>query len=167
MKKIGLLSDTHGFLDPRVFKYFKDCDQIWHAGDIGTVKVIEELEAFKPTIAVFGNIDGHEIRIRTIKNASFKCENMKVLITHIGGYPPKYKPGILPLIAVEKPDIFICGHSHILKVMPDKKHDLLHMNPGASGNNGFHKVKTLLRFEVHNDQIKNLEAIELNDTTVL
>jgi len=164
MKKFGLLSDTHGYLDPRVYKHFKDCDEIWHAGDIGTVEVIEKLEAFKPTRAVFGNIDGHDVRIRTIKNASFMCEKMKILITHIGGYPPKYKPGIIPLIKAENPDIFICGHSHILKVMPDKRFDLLHMNPGACGNHGFHKVKTLLRFEVHLDQIKNLEAIELLDS---
>ncbi len=161
MKRIGLLSDTHGYLHPSIFKHFKECDQIWHAGDIGTLDVLDTLEAFKPTIAVYGNIDGQNIRVRTQKNAIFKCEGMKIVITHIGGYPPKYKPTIHELLNREQPDVFICGHSHILKVMPDKPRNLIHMNPGAAGKHGFQQVSTLLRFTIDKARITDMQAIEL------
>ncbi|MEQ8925444.1 MAG: metallophosphoesterase family protein [Fulvivirga sp.] len=159
--KIGLLSDTHGHLDDRVFHHFKDCDEIWHAGDIGTMEVLEKLEAFKPTKAVFGNIDGQKIRTSTAEDLWFDCEGMKIWITHIGGYPPKYNRRIKEILKTKTPDLFICGHSHILKVIKDPNHNLLHMNPGAAGIQGFHKVKTLMRFDIEQKEIKNLQVIEL------
>ncbi len=161
MKNIGLLSDTHSFLDKRVFKHFANCDEIWHAGDIGSLEVLDQLQAFKPTRAVYGNIDNHKIRASTTENLIFKCEDLPVLITHIAGYPGKYSARVQQLIAEHKPKLFICGHSHILKIMPSRPHKLLHMNPGAAGNHGFHSVKTLVRFSVDGDQIKNVEVIEL------
>ena len=161
MTKIGLLSDTHGYLDPKVHKYFKDVDEIWHAGDIGQRTVIDQLADFKPLRVVFGNIDDHEMRAEFKETEIFTIDGVKVVLTHIGGYPNRYAPGISNLLEIEQPDLFICGHSHILKVMFDKKLNLLHMNPGAAGFHGFHKVKTLLRFELNNGKIENLEAIEL------
>jgi putative phosphoesterase len=161
MKKIGLLSDTHSVLDPKVFEYFKEVDEVWHAGDIGDMEVIKKLEAFKPLRAVYGNIDNGELRAEFPLDLRFDCEGMDVWITHIGGYPGKYNKRVREILAVNPPDLFICGHSHILKVMPDKKHDLLHINPGACGIHGFHKVKTIIRFSVEKCKITGLEVIEL------
>lgn len=161
MKRIALLSDTHGYLDPKLKKYFSVCDEIWHAGDIGTLAVTDKLESWKPLRAVYGNIDGAEVRVVHHENQIFEIEGVKVLITHIGGYPGRYNARVRDLIVQEKPKLYICGHSHILKVMFDKKHNCLHMNPGAAGNHGFHKVKTLLRFTLDNGNIKDLEVIEL------
>ncbi len=160
MKKIGLLSDTHGFVDPAVKKHFADCDEIWHAGDIGSFEVTEELSSFKPLRAVYGNIDTPEMRRAFPENNCFELEGVKVLMTHIAGYPGKYNPRVQGLIQEHKPKLFVCGHSHILKVMPDKRFNLLHMNPGAIGNHGFHKVKTMLRFTLEKGTIKDLEVIE-------
>jgi len=159
--KIGLLSDTHGFYDPLIAKYFKGRDQIWHAGDLGDLSVARHLEAIAPLKAVYGNIDGGEIRHEFPEDLIFECAGMKVWMTHIGAYPPKYN--ILTLKKLEKirPQLFICGHSHILKVIPDKRLGLMHFNPGAAGKHGFHKVRTLLRFEINNAQLENLEVIEL------
>lgn len=159
--KIGLLSDTHGHLDERVFHHFAKCDEIWHAGDIGTIDLLEKLENFKPTKAVFGNIDGQKIRIATAEDLWFNCEGMQVWMTHIGGYPPKYNKRTNALLKTRVPDLFICGHSHILKVIKDPKLNLLHINPGAAGIQGFHRVKTLVRFDILDAQIKNLQVIEL------
>lgn len=161
MQRIGLISDTHGYLDPRVFDLFKDCDEIWHAGDFGDEKVSIALAEFKKFRGVFGNIDGKEIRLLHPLNLLFTIDNVKVFITHIGGYPGNYFPEARKIIEQEKPDLFISGHSHILKVMPDKKHKLLHMNPGAAGKHGFHKIRTLLRFSIDNGKIADVEAIEL------
>lgn len=161
MIKIGLLSDTHSYIDPKVYKYFKDVDEIWHAGDIGSIEVSDELTKFKPLRAVYGNIDNHLIRSQFREVEIFSLEDVKVVIIHIGGYPNRYSPGVLEMLKKENPDLFISGHSHILKVMYDKKLQLLHLNPGAAGYHGFHKVKTLLRFEIDKGKIQNMEAIEL------
>lgn len=161
MKKIGLLSDTHSYLHPKVFKYFKECDEVWHAGDIGNASIIDELANFKPTRAVYGNIDGQEIRKMCPKNQRFMCEEIDVWITHIGGYPKRYSTDVRELIKKNPPKLFISGHSHILKVMYDKNLDLLHMNPGAAGKYGIHKVITILRFNIDGKEIKDLEVIEL------
>ena len=161
MKRIGLISDTHGFLDERVYEYFKDCDEIWHAGDIGTIELADELEAFRPLKAVYGNIDNGELRARYPLNLRFECEGLDVLMTHIGGYPNRYNQRIRPIINENPPKLFITGHSHILKIMPDKKLSLLHINPGAAGNHGFHKIKTIVRFAIEMGQIKDLEVVEL------
>jgi putative phosphoesterase len=166
--KIGLLSDTHGYLDEQIFKYFKECDEIWHAGDIGDLALIQSLEAFKPVRAVYGNIDDQQIRISYPKDQKFACEGLQVWITHIGGYPPRYNPQILNAFKDYIPDLFICGHSHILKVMPDPKHkNLLHMNPGAAGKHGFHHMRTLLRFEINNKKVSKLEVVELGKRAAL
>ena len=159
--KIGLLSDTHGYLDPKVFKYFEGVDEIWHAGDVGTPEVLEELRNFKPTIAVQGNIDGDKLRQECKESEIFEREGMHVIITHIAAKPPKYNQKVLSCIKQYKPKLLVCGHSHILKVMPDKINNLLFMNPGAAGKHGFHKVKTLLRFDLEKGEIKNLEVVEL------
>jgi putative phosphoesterase len=163
VKKIALLSDTHGYLDPKLFKYLDAVDEIWHAGDIGNISVANELEKIKPLKAVYGNIDGQDIRKIHPLNQRFFCEKVDVWITHIGGYPTNYSPLIRAEIYSNPPKLFICGHSHILKVMYDKKLDLLHMNPGACGNYGFHKVKTFLRFNIEEENIKELEVIELGN----
>ena len=160
MKKIGLLSDTHGWLNPAVFEFFKDCDEIWHVGDIGGTDVADSLSAFKPLRAVYGNIDDQKIRLMFPKINIFTIENVKVMMTHIGGYPGRYEPGIKELIIKEKPNIFISGHSHILKVMNDHNLHLLHINPGAAGNSGFHKVITMVRFHIDGSEIKNMELYE-------
>lgn len=162
MKKIGLISDTHSYLHPRVFEHFKNCDEIWHAGDIGSIEVLDDLKKFKPTKAVSGNIDNHIIRSATKQILNFNCEGVNVLITHIGGYPPNYNPKTRALLNQENVDLFICGHSHILKVIFDKKRDVLHINPGAAGKYGIHKVITVVRFEISNGKVENLEVIELN-----
>ena len=161
MKKIGLLSDTHGFLDDKVFEHFKDCDEVWHAGDIGTVEVADRLAAFKPLRAVYGNIDGDKLRVMFKQHARWMCEGVDVWMTHIGGYPGKYAREVKPEIFMHPPKLFISGHSHILKVMYDKKLGTLHINPGAEGKYGFHNVRTLVRFEIDGTDIRNLEVIEI------
>lgn len=161
MKKIALISDTHNYLDPALFKYLSGADEIWHAGDIGTIEIIRRLEKIKPVIAVYGNIDGQDIRKEYPMIQRFMCEGVDVMMTHIGGYPGKYNPSVRAIIEKSPPKLFICGHSHILKVMYDKKHGLLHMNPGACGIQGFHQVKTILRFDIDGAEIKNLEVVEL------
>ncbi len=161
MKRIGLLSDTHSYLDPKVFTYFEECDEIWHAGDIGSMEVIESLEQFKPLKAVYGNIDNHQIRSCTKKDLRFNCEGMDVWITHIGGYPGRYQKRVREIMNTNPPDLFICGHSHILKVMPDKKYKLLHINPGSCGKYGFHKIRTIIRFTLDKSKVHNMEVIEL------
>lgn len=148
MTKIGLLSDTHGWLNPKVFDFFKDCDEIWHAGDIGDISIADDLSAFKKLRAVYGNIDDFDVRREYPKFQIFTVEDVKVVMTHIGGYPQHYEIGIKDLLIKEKPDIFVSGHSHILKVMRDEKLNLLHLNPGAAGKNGFHKSLTMLRFDI-------------------
>jgi hypothetical protein len=160
--KIGLLSDTHSHLDPKVLSYFKDCDEIWHAGDIGETTVIHELEKLKPLRAVFGNIDDKEMQARFPEDLWFECEGLNIWITHIGGAPPNYNPRIKKILKQRIPDIFICGHSHILRVKKDPNFkNMVYMNPGAAGNQGFHHVKTIMRFEITSGEIKNLEVIEL------
>ena len=164
MKKIGLISDTHGFLDPKIEKYLSVCDEIWHAGDVGDFKVVDGLEKICPIVrGVYGNIDGQEIRKHFPKNLRFNCEQVDVWITHIGGYPDRYSIDVREEIKKNPPKLFICGHSHILKVIYDKKLSLLHINPGASGKSGFHQVKTIVRFTIENQNIKDLEVIELGN----
>lgn len=161
MKKIGLISDTHGFLDERVFKYFEEVDEVWHAGDIGTIELLDELKKFKPTIAVFGNVDGGALRQDCDETILMQRNGLKVLMTHIAGKPPRYNRTVLGLIKQHRPNVLVCGHSHILKVEFDKVNQVLFMNPGASGNHGFHKMKTLLRFSVVDGRVKDLEVVEL------
>ena len=159
--KIGLLSDTHSIIDKRILKFFKNCDEIWHAGDIGTIKTLESLEKFKKIRAVYGNIDNHQIRKEVNEFLLLKYEKLVILIIHIAGKPPKFNKLTYNLIKKHKPNILICGHSHILKIHRDKENDILIINPGASGNVGFHKFKTAIRFNIINSNIKNLEIIEL------
>ncbi|MTB52545.1 metallophosphoesterase [Lewinella sp. W8] len=159
--RIGLLSDTHSFLDPTIFDHFADCDEIWHAGDVGDASVLDALEAFKPLRAVYGNIDDTVVRSRLPLNQLFTVEGLRVLITHIGGYPGRYTARVRKLIQEEQPNLYVCGHSHILKVVPDQKNQLLHLNPGACGKHGFHRMRTLLRFSVTQGKIEHLEVIEL------
>jgi putative phosphoesterase len=159
--KIGLLSDTHSYLDPQIFHYFSDCDEIWHAGDIGNHELANRLEEFKPLRAVYGNIDDKKMQLRYPEHNRFTIDGLDVWMTHIGGYPGKYPKKIREMMLTNPPDLYISGHSHILKVMPDAQFGLLHMNPGACGIEGWHKMKTLLRFDVNNGQISNLELIEL------
>lgn len=163
MTRIGLLSDTHGYWDDRYLKYFESCDEIWHAGDIGSLELAERLAAFRPLRAVYGNIDGQDIRIRYPETMRFTIDGADVLIKHIGGYPGKYDPSIRGQILVHPPKLFISGHSHILKVKYDKTLDLLHINPGACGKYGFHKVRTLVRLTIGQGIFSDLEVIELND----
>ena len=161
MKKIILLSDTHSALDERFLPHLEDANEIWHAGDIGDIKVLENLEKTTKVRAVYGNIDNHIVRSATKEFINFKCEEVNVLITHIGGYPGKYSKGIIEKIQKLRPKLFICGHSHILKVIFDKRFKLLHMNPGAAGNYGIHKVKTILKFKIDKENITDLKVIEL------
>lgn len=167
MRKILLISDTHGYLDKGLLKHIQNADEVWHAGDIGTIGLCLEIEKIKPVKAVFGNIDGQDVRTTYPENLIFNCEGVKVLMTHIGGYPGRYPAKLKQLLLEHQPKIFICGHSHILKVMYDKELDLLHMNPGAAGVHGFHTVKTAIRFEIEGDEIKNLAIIELGSRTSL
>lgn len=160
MTKILLLSDTHSYIGEDIIKYVKQVDEVWHAGDIGDLSVTDTIKSLKPLKAVYGNIDNSEARVEFPLNNRFYCEEVDVWITHIGGYPNRYNINIRSEIQSNPPDLFICGHSHILKVMPDKKLNLLHMNPGAIGKHGFHKARTMLRFEIHGKEIKNLEVIE-------
>jgi uncharacterized protein len=164
MKLIGLLSDTHGYIHPRLPEFFAGCDEIWHAGDIGNFATAAALAGLKPLKAVYGNIDGTEVRTCYPKNQLFVCENVKVLITHIGGYPGRYEKEIKLLISKERPGIFISGHSHILKVVYDQKYQLLHINPGAAGKSGIHKVITFVRFIIDGKDIRDLEIFEAERT---
>jgi len=159
--KIGLMSDTHSYLDPKVFEHFENCDEVWHAGDIGSVAVAKEMEDFKPFRAVWGNIDHGKLRQMYPEDLRFDCEGLDVFITHIGGYPGRYHKRAKKILTESPPKLYICGHSHILKVMPDRALGFLHMNPGACGNVGYHKMKTLLRFDVLDGKVQNLEAIEI------
>jgi len=161
MKKILLLSDTHSYIDSQILKFVKQADEVWHAGDIGTIEVMDTIRKIKPVRAVFGNIDDALIRSEFPLDLKFTIENVYVWITHIGGYPNRYDFRIKEEISKNPPKLFISGHSHILKVMFDKKLNLLHMNPGAAGKHGFHQVRTMLRFEIDDDKISNLEIIEL------
>lgn len=163
MKRIGLLSDTHAFWDERYLKYFNDCDEIWHAGDIGSMDIVERLQAFRPLRAVYGNIDGQDIRRMFPETVRFTIEGADVIMKHIGGYPGRYDPSIREALFVCPPQLFVCGHSHILKVKYDKTLRMLHINPGAAGRYGFHKVRTLVRFNIDAGTFGNLEVIELND----
>lgn len=161
--RIGLMSDTHSFLDERVFQYFAACDEVWHAGDFGSLQLVEQLQAFKPLRGVYGNIDGASIRAQMPLDLRFECAGVSVMMTHIGGYPGRYEPRVRDLLKAEPPTggLFISGHSHILKVMPDRAGDFLHINPGACGNEGWHKVKTLVRFSLEAGRIGDLQIIEL------
>ena len=161
MKKISLLSDTHSILDERFIPHLKNSDEIWHAGDIGSLDVYDKLTKLSDVKAVYGNIDDHKIRIGLKSELFFKCEGVNIYMTHIGGYPGKYSKGIKEKIEKTNPNIFICGHSHILKIMNDKKNKLLFLNPGAAGNHGVHKVKTIIKFDIDGKEIRNLKIIEL------
>lgn len=161
MKRIGIISDTHGHLDEPILNYLSECDEVWHGGDWGTVDVSDRLCALKKVHGVWGNIDGRELRITYPENNLFECEGIKVLITHIAGYPGKYNARVKKIIQTHKPGIVVCGHSHILKVLFDKEFNHLHMNPGAAGIKGFHQVRTLLRFTIDEATPKNLEVIEI------
>jgi putative phosphoesterase len=161
MKKILLLSDTHSYLDEQILKFVRQADEVWHAGDIGDLSVTDAIKTLKPLRAVYGNIDDKDARLEFPLNNLFVVEGVKVYITHIGGYPGRYKPKVKAFIKKERPKLFICGHSHILKVQFDATHQLLHLNPGAAGNHGFHKVRTMLRFVLDQGEIGDLEVIEL------
>ncbi len=161
MTRIGVLSDTHGLLDKRIFAHFKDVDEIWHAGDIGSAEVLQALREFKPTRAVFGNMDSGDVRYSLSEFYRFKVEDVNVLMTHIGGYPGHYNPWLIPMFRKEPPDLFVCGHSHILKVQYDSIFKMLTMNPGAAGKQGWQPCQTLLRFTIDGSKIDNLEVIEL------
>nr|WP_294946002.1 metallophosphoesterase family protein [uncultured Mucilaginibacter sp.] len=161
MTRIGLISDTHSYLDDAVFKHFDGCDEIWHAGDFGNIELADQLAAFKPFKGVYGNIDGADIRQVYPEHLRFKCEEVDVWMTHIGGYPDKYSPIVRKEIYLNPPQLFISGHSHILKVVFDKKINCLHLNPGAAGKQGWQKVRTLMRFSITADKIHGLDVIEL------
>jgi putative phosphoesterase len=163
MKKIGLLSDTHGYWDPKYISYFGSCDEIWHAGDIGSTEVAANLVAVKPLRAVYGNIDGQMLRQQFPQTLHFKVEAVNVMMTHIGGYPGRYDLSIRKELFETRPQLFVAGHSHILKVIYDKTLDCLHINPGAAGKYGFHTVRTLIRFVIEGKTIKDLEVIELRN----
>jgi uncharacterized protein len=161
MRKIGILSDTHGFLHPKVFDFFSSCDEIFHAGDIGDISVIRDLENFKPLTAVYGNIDGHEIRKKFQDRIITTVENVKIFMTHIGGYPGRYPKPVTEIFGKEHPDLFICGHSHILKILYDRKYQLLNINPGAAGKFGFHNSMTFVRLIISGKEMKDLEILDL------
>jgi uncharacterized protein len=162
MKKIGILSDTHGFVHPRVLDFFAEVDEIWHAGDIGDANVSRHLAAFKPLRAVHGNIDGVDMRTEHPEVQLFRIEELKVLMMHIGGYPGRYDPKAKSMIEREKPGLFVCGHSHILKVIYDRKYDLLHINPGSAGKYGMHKSITAVRFVVEGRIMRDLEVFDIS-----
>ena len=167
MKKILLLSDTHSYIDKAIIKYARQADEIWHAGDIGKIEVLDELEKITKVRPVYGNIDNHVVRSTTKEINTFVCEKVKVSMIHIGGKPPYYNKKSKPLIIKERPKIFICGHSHILKVEYDKTNRVLFMNPGAAGRHGFHNKRTMIRFEISEDKIENMEIIELGNRSSL
>lgn len=162
MKRIGILSDTHGYWDDRYYKYFEECDEIWHAGDIGSVEVADKFQSFRPFRAVYGNIDSRDIRIMFPETLRFDCEGVDVMMKHIGGYPGRYDTSVREILRQDPPSLFISGHSHILKVMYDDKLHLLHINPGAAGLYGQQAVRTLIRVDLHDGGCSNLEVIELN-----
>ncbi len=162
MKKIGLLSDTHGYFDENMRHFLEPVDEIWHAGDIGTLQLLDELKEIKPLRAVYGNIDGHDIRNECEDILIFSIEKVKVVMLHVGGNPGRYEFGVKNILLAEKPQLFISGHSHILKVIFDKNYNLLYINPGAAGIQGFHKFRTMVRFIIDNDKIKDLEIWEHN-----
>jgi putative phosphoesterase len=161
VKKILLLSDTHSYIDEQILKYVKQADEVWHAGDIGNLDVTDSIQKIKPLRAVFGNIDDNKARAEFPLDNRFTLENVSIWITHIGGYPNKYSQRIREEISNNSPNIFISGHSHILKIQYDKKLNLLHLNPGAAGKHGFHNIRTMIRFQIDNGDIKNMEIIEL------
>tara|TARA_Y100000816_G_C25935185_1_gene487740 strand:+ start:287 stop:778 length:492 start_codon:yes stop_codon:yes gene_type:complete len=161
LKKILLLSDTHGYIDEKIISHTNYVDEVWHAGDIGDTRVIDSIKLLKPIKAVYGNIDSNEIRMMTEKNLIFESEGIRVVMTHIAGYPGRYNRNAIELIQKYNPNLFICGHSHILKVIQDKKYNHLHFNPGAAGIYGFHKKRTMLKFSLQKGTIKNLFVIEL------
>lgn len=161
MTRIGLISDTHYFLDETVFEHFKNVDEIWHAGDFGNADIADALKSFKPLKGVYGNIDGYDIRSVYPEQLVFNCEQVKVLMRHIGGYPPRYNRATKPELLIHQPQLFISGHSHILKVMYDNQLKCLHMNPGAAGKQGWQKVRTLIRFAIDGTEIQDCEVIEL------
>ena len=167
MKRIGLLSDTHGYLHPRLLKFFEDVDEIWHAGDIGNIETADNLAAFKPLKAVYGNIDGNDVRAVHPLHHRFLCEENDVWITHIGGYPGHYERYVKPEIFTNPPNLFISGHSHILKVIFDKKLNFLHINPGAAGNKGFHTVCTAVRFIIDGKDIRDMEIWEMKRNEIV
>lgn len=161
MKRVGILSDTHGTFDEPLTKFLSGLDEIWHAGDIGSTDVLNQIIQLAPIVrAVYGNIDGPDVRKETCKVLKFKCESVSVIITHIGGYPGKYEPEVKRLLETDSPNLLVCGHSHILKVINDNQFNLLHINPGAAGCSGFHSVRTAVRMVVDNNQMKNLEVWE-------
>lgn len=159
--KVGLLSDTHGFLDEKIFAYFSECEEIWHAGDFGSTKVASDLSAYRKLRAVYGNIDDQEIKNMFAEECIFNLHGIKVYMTHIGGYPPRYTLAIRKKLDDIKPDLFICGHSHIIRIIKDTKRDLLHINPGAAGRQGFHKVRSIVIFKIRSERIEELQVIEL------
>ncbi|MFA5507180.1 MAG: metallophosphoesterase family protein [Vulcanimicrobiota bacterium] len=159
--RIGLISDTHGHLDPKLFSFLEECDEIWHAGDIGSLALAEKLREFRPLKAVWGNIDGPEIRYEYPEVQRFECQGLQVLMIHIGGFPGRYAPGIRNLLKKEKPDLFICGHSHIVRAMPDEKLGLIHLNPGACGRQGIHLEKTIMRFSIENGEMSRFQICRL------
>lgn len=163
MKRIGLLSDTHNWWDDRYEKYFESCDEIWHAGDIGSIELADKFAKLKPFRAVYGNIDDHRVRAAYPEFLRFKIEEVEVLMTHIGGYPGKYNSKVKNILETAHSQLFVCGHSHILKVVYDKRLKCLHINPGAAGIYGFHSVRTLVRFSIEGEEIKDLEVIELKE----
>jgi uncharacterized protein len=165
MVKIGLISDTHGFLDENVFRHFEACNEIWHAGDFGNIQIADKLSGFRPMKGVYGNIDGNDVREKFPLTCRWETEGLKVMMTHIGGYPPRYNATALKLLRADPPQLFICGHSHILKIMNDEKLNCLHMNPGAAGRQGWHNTRTIVRFDIDNGRIKNCEVIELGSRT--
>jgi putative phosphoesterase len=161
MKRIGLLADTHNYLDDQIFRHFEECDEIWHAGDFGSMEIAGRLNEFRPLKGVYGNIDDKGIRANYPEKLRWSCEAVDVLMIHIGGYPPKYNPGVKKILMDSPPQLFICGHSHLLKIMYDDKLSCLHMNPGAAGKQGWHKVRTVIRFMVDGKEMKDCEVIEL------
>ncbi len=167
MKKIGVLSDTHGYLDTKVFEYLTNCHEIWHAGDFGAIEISDQLSNYKKLKGVYGNMDDELIRQKHPLDQRFECENVNIWMTHIGGYPGKYDKRIRNTLYVNPPDLFICGHSHILKIGRDPKlNNMLHINPGSAGKIGIHKVRTIVRFSIDNHIIKNLEVIELGEKKI-
>jgi uncharacterized protein len=167
MKRIALISDNHSFLSEDTTQHLRDVDEIWHAGDIGDLSSIEEIKSLGHFIGVYGNIDTPETRMIYPENQIWHCEDAKIFMTHIGGYPGKYNARVKKIIQDEKPDIYICGHSHICKVMADKEHNLIHMNPGAYGHHGFHAIRTILKFNINGKKIEDLRAVELGRRGVL
>lgn len=167
MTRIGLISDTHDYLDDAVFRHFDKCDEIWHAGDFGASAIADRLKAFRPLRGVYGNIDGQDIRMEYPEQLAFECEAVKVLMIHIGGYPGRYSAFAKVAMALHKPRLFISGHSHILKIVHDEKLHCLHMNPGAAGRHGWHKVRTLIRFVVDGADMRQCEVVELGPRSAM